>query len=95
MSNPVVKRQEREGAAWLLIGAILLGNAGHWFITPIRHPGAPLWKVLIVAGQAVVGAGLWAHVIRLRVRARAADRKLEAAELKRNTSLRNSDSPSD
>jgi hypothetical protein len=47
-----------------LAGALLAGLGGHWLITPAAHPGAPLWHLVGVWGQVLLGMGLFASARR-------------------------------
>ena len=47
-----------EPAAWGLFAASLVGSAVHWFLTPMRHPNAPVWVTLLHALQVIVGIGV-------------------------------------
>jgi hypothetical protein len=60
-----------------LLGAVLAGTAGHWFITPIRHPHAAPWQVIAVAAQFVAGLGLLGYAMLMERRERADDREFE------------------
>jgi hypothetical protein len=47
-----------------LAGALLAGLGGHWLITPTAHPGAPLWHLVGVWAQVLLGLGLIASAHR-------------------------------
>lgn len=54
-------RPVAESAAWSLVAAILLGTAGHWFITPMSHPDASRWQTARVVVQFVIGVAAGAY----------------------------------
>jgi hypothetical protein len=63
-----VKPHLAESAAWSFVAAVLIGTAGHWFITPMSHPAASRWQSARVVIQFVIGiaAGAYAaHRLRL------------------------------
>jgi peptidoglycan/LPS O-acetylase OafA/YrhL len=75
-----MKRHVAESAAWSLIAAILIGTAGHWFLTPMRHPDASRWQTARVVIQFVIGiaAGAYAaHRVRLEREAEREDADLD------------------
>jgi len=74
-SENSVKRSLAESAAWVLLGAVLAGNAGHWFITPIRHAGAPSWKYAAIGIQLVVGIALGLYGAGVQRREQREDRE--------------------
>jgi hypothetical protein len=45
---------------WVMAGALIVGTAGHWLITPASHLGASNLRVFLVWGQIVIGLGLMA-----------------------------------
>jgi hypothetical protein len=59
-----------------LLGALLIGKAGHWFITPMRHPNAATWKVSVVGALFVVGLGLLLYAALVQRRERAEERTI-------------------
>lgn len=62
-----------------LLGAVLAGTAGHWFITPIRHPHPSRWHIVAVAAQLLAGLGLLGYATLVERRARADARAVEQA----------------
>jgi len=70
-----MKRHVAESAAWAFVAATLIGTAGHWFITPMRHPDASRWQAARVVIQFVIGVAAGAYAAhRLRLE-READRE--------------------
>jgi drug/metabolite transporter (DMT)-like permease len=60
-----------------VLGVLLIGRAGHWFLTPMRHPNAPLWKGLAVGALFVVGVGMMLYATVVQRRERAEERSLD------------------
>lgn len=76
-----MKRRVAESAAWTLIAAALIGAAGHWFITPMRHPDASRWQTARVVIQFVIGIAAGAYAAHRLRQERESER--EDAELDR------------
>ncbi len=56
-----MKRHVAESVVWTLVAATLIGAAGHWFITPMRHPDASRWQTARVVIQFVIGIAVGAY----------------------------------
>lgn len=60
-----------------LLGAVLAGTAGHWFITPIQHPHPSRWHIVAIAAQLLAGLGLLGYAMLIEHRERADARAVE------------------
>ena len=65
-----MKRETAESSGLALAGAVVAGQAGHWFITPIRHPGASTLKAVLVGLQLVLGLAVIWYAVRVQRRER-------------------------
>ncbi len=70
-----MKRHVAESAAWSLIAATFIGTAGHWFITPMSHPGASRWQTARVVVQFVIGVAVGVYAARLLRQERESERE--------------------
>lgn len=50
-----MKRHVTESTGLSAAAVVLIGTAGHWFLTPMSHPSASHWQTARVGIQLVIG----------------------------------------
>lgn len=79
-----MKRAAAESAALTFAAVTLIGNAAHWYFTPMSHRDASHWQTARVAIQFAIGiaaAAYASHRLRLEREVEQEDTRLDRTKL--------------